>query len=72
MKKIQKFFEQQTFGVCTRLGDKLNIPIASIRIFFIYSSFITFGSPIILYMGLVWIMNIRQHMRRRNNSLWYS
>jgi len=71
MKKIQIFFETQTFGVCTRLGEKLNIPISSIRIFFIYASFLTFGSPLIIYLGLAWIINLRKQMRRRKNVLWY-
>ena len=72
MNRIQNFFENQAFGVCTRLGEKLNISSSSIRIFFIYASFLTFGSPIIVYLGLAWIMNIRKHIRRRYNRLWYS
>ena len=71
MSKIQNFFEKKTFGVCTRLGEKLDIPISSIRIFFIYASFITFGSPVIVYLGLAWIINLRKHFRRRRNVLWY-
>jgi hypothetical protein len=38
MHKIQSFFENQAFGVCTSLGEKLGISICSIRLFFIYSS----------------------------------
>ncbi len=71
MKKIQQYFESQAFGVCTKLGEKLKIPTSSIRIFFIYSSFLTFGSPLILYLGLAFIMNFRKHLRRKNNSIWY-
>jgi phage shock protein C len=71
MKRIQKFLESQTFGVCTRLGEKLDIPLSSIRIFFIYASFLTFGSPVILYLGLAWIMNLRKYMRK-SGSLWLS
>jgi phage shock protein C len=71
MKKIQKIVESQAFGVCTRLGDKMGIATSSIRLFFIYASFITFGSPILIYMGLAFIMNMRKHLRRRNNSVWY-
>jgi phage shock protein C len=71
MKRIQKFFETQTFGVCTRLGEKLDISISSIRIFFIYASFLTFGSPVIIYLGLAWIMNLRRHIRKSKNVLWY-
>ncbi len=71
MKKLQNIVESQAFGVCTRLGEKLGIATSSIRLFFIYASFITFGSPILIYMGMAFIMNIRKHLRRRNNSVWY-
>lgn len=71
MNKIQNFFENKAFGVCTKLGEKLGVPIASIRIFFIYASFLTFGSPVILYLGLAFLMNFRKHLRRKNNRVWY-
>ncbi len=70
MKRIQKYFEEQTFGVCTRLGEKLGIPISSIRIFFIYVSFLTFGSPVFIYLILAWIMSFRKLLRQRK-KLWY-
>lgn len=72
MNKIQHYFEAYAFGVCTKLGEKLNIPISSIRIFFIYASFLTFGSPVILYLVLYWIINTRKMFRRKENLLWYS
>jgi phage shock protein PspC (stress-responsive transcriptional regulator) len=65
------FFEKYAFGVCTRLGEKMRVPTSSIRLFFIYSSFLTFGSPIIVYLALAFIMNFRKLYRRRYNSLWY-
>jgi len=71
MKRIQSFFEDKAFGVCTRLGEKLQIPTASIRLFFIYASFLTIGSPVIIYLALAFIMNFRKHLRRRRNSVWY-
>ncbi|MTI20666.1 PspC family transcriptional regulator [Fulvivirga sp. RKSG066] len=71
MKRLQHFFEKYAFGVCTRLGDKLGLATSSIRLFFIYASFLTFGSPIIIYLGMAFIMNLRKHLRRRNNSVWY-
>ena len=40
------------------------------RLFFIYASFLTFGSPVIIYLALAFIMNIRRHLRRRS-SVWY-
>jgi phage shock protein PspC (stress-responsive transcriptional regulator) len=67
--RIQHFFESYAFGVCTRLGEKLGMATSSIRLFFIYASFITFGSPIILYLTLAFIMNMRKHLRKRN-PIW--
>jgi phage shock protein PspC (stress-responsive transcriptional regulator) len=69
VKRIQTFFEEHAFGVCTRLGEKLGIATSSIRLFFIYTSFLTFGSPVIVYLGLAFIMNIRRHLRRRR-TIW--
>lgn len=69
VKRIQRFFEEHAFGVCTRLGEKLGIATSSIRLFFIYASFLTFGSPVIVYLGLAFIMNIRRHLRRRR-TIW--
>jgi phage shock protein PspC (stress-responsive transcriptional regulator) len=69
VKRIQVFFEERAFGVCTRLGEKLGIATSSIRLFFIYASFLTFGSPVIVYLALAFIMNMRRHMRRRR-TLW--
>lgn len=69
MKKLQFFLEKQAFGVCTRLGEKMGISTSSIRLFFIYSSFLTLGSPIILYLGLAFIMNMRRHFRKHYNPL---
>ena len=39
MKRIQEFFEQRAFGVCSRLGEKLGLASSSIRMSFIYASF---------------------------------
>jgi len=67
--RIQHFFEQHAFGVCTRLGEKLGIATSSIRLFFIYASFLTFGSPVIVYLALAFVMNFRRHLRRRS-TIW--
>jgi phage shock protein PspC (stress-responsive transcriptional regulator) len=67
--RIQHFFEIYAFGVCTHLGDKLGIATSSIRLFFIYASFITFGSPVIIYLALAFVMNMRKHLRKRS-PIW--
>ncbi|MCV9385238.1 PspC domain-containing protein [Reichenbachiella ulvae] len=70
MKGLQDYLEKHAFGVCSRLGEKLRLPSSSIRLFFIYLSFLTFGSPLIIYLSLAFVMNFRKHLRRRH-SLWY-
>ena len=72
MEKIQRYFENEAFGVCAKLGEKLNFSTSSIRLFFIYASFLTFGSPVIVYLALAWVINIRQHLRRKQNPVWYN
>lgn len=72
MERIQQFFESQAFGVCTKLGEKLSLSTSSIRLFFIYASFLTFGSPLIIYLALAYVINIRKHLRRRQNPVWYN
>jgi phage shock protein PspC (stress-responsive transcriptional regulator) len=67
--KLQLFLEKYAFGVCTALGEKMGIATSSIRLFFIYASFLTFGSPIIIYLSLAFIMNMRSHLRKRS-TIW--
>jgi len=70
IRQIQFFLEKQAFGVCTFLGEKLGIATASIRLFFIYTSFLTMGSPIIIYLSIAFLMNIHKHLRRKRSSIW--
>jgi phage shock protein PspC (stress-responsive transcriptional regulator) len=67
--RLQLFLEKYAFGVCTALGDKMGIATSSIRLFFIYASFLTFGSPIIIYLSLAFIINMRSHLRKRS-TIW--
>ena len=53
---IKDYFEKQAFGVCTRIGEKLHMQSSVIRLFFIYASFLTVGSPLIVYMILAFWM----------------
>jgi phage shock protein PspC (stress-responsive transcriptional regulator) len=67
--RIQHFFETYAFGVCTRLGEILGVATSSIRLFFIYASFIAIGSPVLIYLSLAFILNIRKQLRKRN-TVW--
>ena len=71
MERIRYYVENQVFGVCTRLGEKLNFSASSIRLYFIYASFLTFGSPIVLYLVLAFWMEVRKHLRRHQSpTIW--
>ncbi|MBS9524781.1 PspC family transcriptional regulator [Litoribacter ruber] len=71
MEKIKIFFEDRAFGVCSKLGERLNFPIDSIRLFFIYSSFITLGSPVIFYVTMAMMMKVRKYFRKMNNPVLF-
>ena len=67
---IKGFSEKQAFGVCTWLGEKISIPSSDIRKFFIYSSFLAFGSPLILYMILAFWLRMLNYFRSGKSSVW--
>jgi phage shock protein C len=67
IKKVKFFVEFQAFGVCHKLGEKLGIAASSIRLFFIYTSFLALGSPLIVYLILAWIIDLRRHLRLRKS-----
>jgi phage shock protein PspC (stress-responsive transcriptional regulator) len=69
VKRIQLFFEGHAFGVCTYLGEKLGVATSSIRLFFIYASFLTLGSPVIIYLSIAFVLNMRAHLRKRS-TIW--
>lgn len=60
--KFRRFIEMNLFGVCTYVGDKFNIASATIRLYFIYLSFLTFGSPIIVYFFIVFWLNVKRYI----------
>ena len=68
--QIRDFFEKQAFGVCTWLGNILHMRTSVIRLFFIYASFITVGSPLIIYMILAFWLKMKNYVRARRTSVW--
>jgi phage shock protein C len=64
MQRIFTFFERHSFGVCTYLGERFNISISKIRLFFIYSSFLAVGMPLIFYFFAGIVLDIRNYVKR--------
>ena len=69
---IKNFIEWKAFGVCSAIGERLGIATSRIRLWFIYISFMTLGSPLIIYMILAFWMNVKRYilMTRRNPLRW--
>ena len=74
IQRILDIFERYAFGVCNWWGRKLGIRTHRIRIFFIYLSFLTFGSPLILYLIMAFILEHKEFFKLRFNkrkpSIW--
>ena len=72
--KIKYWFEQRAFGVCEWWGKKLGINTTNLRMYFIYLSFFTFGSPIIIYFMMAFILENKEYFKpskyRRRKSVW--
>ena len=72
MNRLKYFIEWQAFGVCTTIGEKLGIATSRIRMWFIYISFLTMGSPVIIYMVMAFWLNIKKYiLNARRNPLKY-
>jgi phage shock protein PspC (stress-responsive transcriptional regulator) len=72
MNRFKNFIEWKAFGVCAAIGEKMGIATSRIRMWFMYISFLTLGSPIIVYMVLAFWMNIKRYiLAARRNPLRY-
>jgi phage shock protein C len=69
MENIKFFVEERVFGVCSYLGEKLGISSSRIRLYFIYTSFITMGSPVIIYLVMAFWLNLKKYIRL-NKTVW--
>ncbi|MBI2722250.1 MAG: PspC domain-containing protein [Bacteroidetes bacterium] len=72
--KIVQWFEQKAFGVCEWWGKKLGIDTTKVRMYFIYLSFFTFGSPVIIYFVMAFILEHKNYFKpfykKKRRSVW--
>jgi phage shock protein C len=72
IQKILFFFELRSFGVSAWWARKFGIRTHKVRLFFIYSTFATLGSTLLLYLPMAFILE-HKHLfkfRRKANSIW--
>ena len=72
IQSILDYFEKQSFGVFKWWGEKLGIRAPGIRLFFIYISFLTFGSPLIIYLAMAFILEHKDFFKfkKRRKTVW--
>jgi phage shock protein C len=73
IEKIQNWFETRAFGVCDWWGKKLGIDTTKIRMYFIYLSFFTIGSPIIMYFIMAFVLENKAYFKpfhSKRRSVW--
>ncbi|HYV92071.1 MAG TPA: PspC domain-containing protein [Chitinophagales bacterium] len=70
MNRFKYFVEGRVFGVCAFIGEKLGIAPGIIRLYFIYATFISMTSPVIIYLVLAFWINLKKYILRKRNPAW--
>ncbi len=68
--KLKYFFEKYGFAVCSRLADGLGMRASSVRLFFIYISFVTAGLGSGFYLTLAFIVKLKDLIRAERSSVF--
>jgi len=71
MNNLKFFIEWNVFGVCSAIGERFGIATSKIRQYFIYTSLLTMGSPIIIYLVLAFWRNVRRYIWAAKRNPWY-
>lgn len=69
LENLKATFEKYGFGVCQYLGEKMGIKSSLVRLYFIYLSFMTLGSPLVIYLFMAFWVNVRKYVKRGINVL---
>jgi phage shock protein PspC (stress-responsive transcriptional regulator) len=62
--RFKSFLERSFFGVFTYIGDRFSLPTGKLRLYFIYVSFFTLGSPILFYFIAAFWLNLKKLARK--------
>ncbi|MBK8346877.1 MAG: PspC domain-containing protein [Saprospiraceae bacterium] len=60
---VKPIVEKYSFGVCSFIAHKWGLNESKVRMYFIYSSFVTLGSPVIFYLAAAFWINIKKYMK---------
>ncbi|MFZ1750902.1 MAG: PspC family transcriptional regulator [Saprospiraceae bacterium] len=62
-KNIKPIIEKYSFGVCRYIAEKWGLNESKVRLYFIYTSFVAIGSPVIFYLFIAFWINIKKYVR---------
>lgn len=68
--KLKFFLEKHGFHVSSRLADKLGMRANSVRLFFIYISFVTVGLGFGIYLILAFWIRLKDLVRAKRTSVF--
>ncbi|MFM8710713.1 MAG: hypothetical protein ACKOC7_05475 [Sphingomonadales bacterium] len=71
MNKLKFFVEWNAFGVCSAIGARMGIAPSRIRQYFMYTSVLTLGSPVIVYLILAFWRNLSHYTRLSRRNPWH-
>ena len=67
---IRYFFEKHGFHVSSRLADRLGMRANSVRLFFIYISFVTVGLGFGIYLTLAFWIKLKDLIPAKRSSVF--
>lgn len=67
--EIRDYCERRGFEVCSRMGERMGIAPGVVRMYFIYTSFLAFGSPLIIYLILAFWIKVKDYARESRHSV---
>ena len=68
--QLKYFFENYGFHVSSRLADKMGMRASSVRLFFIYISFVTAGLWFGVYLTLAFWIKLKDLIRAKRTSVF--
>jgi hypothetical protein len=68
--QLKYFFEKHGFNASSRLADKLGMRASSVRLFFIYISFVTVGLWFGVYLTLAFWIKLKDMIRSKRTSVF--
>lgn len=68
--RLKYFFEKHGFNAASRVADRLGMRASSVRIFFIYISFVTAGLWFGVYLTLAFWIRLKDLIRAKRSSVF--